>query len=456
MFKLFIFFLLLLLGLVTPLGVGVANTWKRLVAGDCAVDRIRNADAYSGLPTSIAAQVPRGEAGVAAGLFNPSEWLEPGDSKRMPDFIQFAMAAASQALDDAGWHPKTDAEQRETGVAIGCGMVSMDDMATASALFAPPTTSAPAAAAAAAAAVVAQTDAGTSFDNRPGYRKLSPFFVPRILVNMASGHVSIRHGLRGVNHSVSTACATGAHAIGDAFRFIRNGDAEVMVAGGTEACITPLSVAGFCKVKALSTAFNDSPKLASRPFDERRDGFVIGEGSGVLVLEEYEHAKRRGATIYAEIRGYGLSGDAFHMTAPSEDGRGAIHCMESAIRQAGLTPADVDYVNAHATSTPLGDAVENRAIKTVFGAHATSLAISSTKGAIGHLLGAAGAVEAIFSVLAISEKMVPPTANLESQSTEFTLDYTPKVAKPRVIRAALSNSFGFGGTNASLCFGSIA
>eukprot|EP00123_Amoebidium_parasiticum_P014869 comp22676_c0_seq1/m.35064 comp22676_c0_seq1/g.35064 ORF comp22676_c0_seq1/g.35064 comp22676_c0_seq1/m.35064 type:complete len:457 (-) comp22676_c0_seq1:42-1412(-) len=414
------------LGLVTPLAVGVKETWERLIAGQCGIDTLSGKE-YEGLPTNVAALVPRGSE---PHMWRDDDWLQPGDSKRVPPFVSFALSAAQQALSDANWAPTTDEDKQASGVSIGVGMVGLND--------------------------IAQTSASLN-DPKQGYKRVSPFFVPRILVNMASGHVSIRHGLQGPNHAVSTACATGAHGIGDAFRMIRDGSADVMVAGGTESCVSPLSIAGFARVKALATKYNKTPKEASRPFDKDRDGFVMGEGAGVVVLEEYEHAKQRGAKIYAEIRGYGLSGDAHHITAPSPVASGARRCMEMALRQAGLQPTDIDYVNAHATSTPMGDELENMAIKAVFGPHANHLAVSSTKGAVGHLLGAAGSVEAIFTIMALQTGQLPPTLNFHEgdNPTDFNLNYVPNVTQTREVKAALTNSFGFGGTNASLCFAKI-
>eukprot|EP00850_Spirogloea_muscicola_P010053 SM000058S18483 [mRNA] locus=s58:172875:176447:+ [translate_table: standard] len=442
------------LGLVTPLGCGTATCWDRLLdlgsgvgplraedlqlpytASDASAMATRSAaakDLLQQLPSRVAAFVPR--AG-GAGHFDENRWSSPQERKMIPQFVAYALCAASEALSDARWQPTQAADQERTGVAIGGGMGSTSNFMDATKLL---------------------------LDQK--FRKLSPFFIPSILVNMAAGHVSIVHGLKGPNHTAATACTTGAHAIGDAGRIIRHGDADVMVAGGTEACIDALSVAGFSRLKALSTKYNETPRIASRPFDQGRDGFVIGEGAGVVVLEEYEHARQRGASMYAEIRGYGMSGaderdtvagDAHHMTQPPADGHGAVLAMRRSIAQSGLLATDIGYLNAHATSTPTGDAVEVRAIREVFGEHAMSgaLQLSSTKGATGHLLGAAGAVEAIFTILALHHATLPPTLNLIKPDDAFEGPFTPLVAAtPHQARAALSNSFGFGGTNASLVF----
>ncbi|KAF9325244.1 Mitochondrial beta-keto-acyl synthase [Podila minutissima] len=421
------------LGLVTPLGIGVEQSWSRLISGECGVVSLKDLPSPNGLPgfetlpSQVGAIVKR-TGGKELGGFDSTEWLERGDEKRMAMFTQYAIAAARMAIKDAQWENTTEDEKERTGVCLGSGIGSLDDMASTTLAYA-----------------------------ENGYKKMSPMFVPKILINMAAGHLTMKFGFKGPNHAVSTACTTGAHSIGDAMRFIQYGDADVMVAGGSEACIHPLAVAGFAKAKSLATKYNDSPSEASRPFDRDRDGFVIGEGAGVLVLEEYEHAKRRGAHIYAELRGYGLSGDAHHMTAPPENGTGAAMAMRRALKAARLTPADVGYINAHATSTQLGDIAENRAIKAVFDGHHDSLAVSSTKGAVGHLLGAAGAVEAIFSILAVKHDILPPTLNLynHDDSGEFTLNYVPLKAQEKVLKAAITNSFGFGGTNASLCFAKV-
>lgn len=408
------------LGLVSPLGCGVDVSWERLVAGHSGVGAIQSFD-VADLPAKIAAQVPRGE--TSEGRFNADDWVSPKDQRRMDTFIVYAIAATEQAVTDAGWKPDDEEERLRTGVLIGSGIGGLPEIAKGSALM-----------------------------ERGQTRKLSPFFIPAALINLASGHVSIRYGFKGPNHSVVTACATGAHAIGDAARMIMWDDADVMIAGGTEAAICRLGIAGFSAARALSTRFNDTPEKASRPWDKDRDGFVMGEGAGVVVLEELEHAKKRGAKIYAEVVGYGMSGDAHHITAPAENGDGAFRCMQMAFRRAGMSPASIDYINAHGTSTPLGDEIELAAVKRLFGAAAERVSMSSTKSSIGHLLGAAGAAEAIFSIKAIENGIVPPTLNLDSPSDGCDLDLVPHVAKERTVQAALSNSFGFGGTNASLIF----
>ena len=412
------------LGMVSPLACGVEETWQRLLEGRSGAARIENFET-SDLPCKIACQIPRGDG--SNGTYNPDQWMDPKDQRRVDEFIVYAMAAARQALDDAGWHPASYDDQAETGVLIGSGIGGIEGIA----------------------------DAAVTLRDR-GPRKISPFFIPGRLINLASGYVSIEFGLKGPNHSVVTACSTGAHAIGDAARLIALGDAEVMVAGGTESPVNRLSVAGFAACRALSTGFNDEPERASRPYDKDRDGFVMGEGAGIVVLEEYEHAKARGAKIYGEVVGYGLSGDAFHITSPSEDGDGAYRCMRAALKRAGLQASDLDYINAHGTSTPLGDELELKAVERLVGNNAEGLAMSSTKSAVGHLLGAAGAVEAIFSLLAMRDNIVPPTLNLDNPSVETQIDLAPKQAKPKQIDVALSNSFGFGGTNASLIFKRVA
>ncbi|MFQ6017915.1 MAG: beta-ketoacyl-ACP synthase II [Kiloniellaceae bacterium] len=411
------------LGLVTPLGCGVRPVWERLINGQSGLRSIQSFD-VSDLPSKIAGEVPRGE--TAQGDFNPDDYVTPQDRRRLDPFIVYALAAAQLAVEDAGWQPTAERSLERTGVMIGSGIGGLQTIFD-----------------------------GTMTVHQRGPRKLSPFFIPAALINLASGHVSIRYGFKGPNHSVVTACSTGAHAIGDAARIIGLEDADVMIAGGTEAAVCRIGIAGFSAARALSTNFNDTPERASRPWDEGRDGFVMGEGAGVVVLEELEHAKKRGATIYAEVVGYGMSGDAHHVTAPSEDGSGAIRAMTAALEHAEMAPSEVDYINAHGTSTPLGDMIELGAVKRVFGDHARKLSMSSTKSAIGHLLGAAGAAEAIFSILAIKENVVPPTLNLDEPSPGCDdVDLVPHVAKERPVRVALSNSFGFGGTNASLVLAS--
>jgi 3-oxoacyl-[acyl-carrier-protein] synthase II len=412
------------LGLVTPLACGIEPTWQRLLAGTSGIKRIDKFD-VSDLACKIAGQVPRGNG--SDGTFNPDDWMEPKEQRKVDDFIIFAMGAATQALNDADWHPREYDDQITSGVLIGSGIGGVEGIAETALIL-----------------------------RDRGPRRVSPFFIPGRLINLASGYVSITHSLKGPNHAVVTACSTGAHAIGDAGRLIALGDADVMVAGGTESPVNRISIAGFAACRALSTAFNDAPERASRPYDRDRDGFVMGEGAGAVVLEEYEHAKRRGARIYAELIGYGLSGDAFHITAPAEDGDGAYRCMKAAIGRAGITPGEIDYINAHGTSTPLGDEIELKAVERLVGNAATSVAMSSTKSSIGHLLGAAGAVEAIFCLLAMRDGMLPPTLNLDNPSVVTAIDLVPHKASKRPINVALSNSFGFGGTNASLVFRRLA
>jgi 3-oxoacyl-[acyl-carrier-protein] synthase II len=406
------------LGMVSPLGGGVEPTWKRLLSGESGARKIEHFD-VSDLTSQIACIVPRGDG--TGGTFNPDQWMEPKEQRKVDDFIIFAMAAASEALNDAGWHPSTEEERCATGTLIGSGIGGIQGIGETAVLL-----------------------------HERGPRKVSPFFIPGRLINLASGYVSIQHGLKGPNHSVVTACSTGAHAIGDASRLIALGDADVMVAGGTESPVNRLAMAGFCALRAMATKFNDRPTAASRPYDVDRDGFVMGEGAGVVVLEEYEHAKKRGAKIYAEIVGYGLSGDAYHITAPASDGDGAYRCMSAAIKRAGLVASDIDYINSHGTSTPLGDEIELGAVQKLLGNAASKVSMSSTKSSIGHLLGAAGAVEAIFCTLALRDNIVPPTLNLDNPSIETAIDLVPHKAKARDINVVLSNSFGFGGTNASL------
>jgi 3-oxoacyl-[acyl-carrier-protein] synthase II len=412
------------LGLVTPLGVGTENVWRRLIEGESGVRAIQSFD-VSDLPAKIAGQVPRGE--TSSGSFNADDWVPPKDQRKMDEFIIFAMGAAVQAVEDSGWKPQAEADRERTGVIIGSGIGGLPGI----------------------------TEGAITLHEK-GPRRISPFFIPANLINLASGHVSIRYGFKGPNHAVVTACSTGAHAIGDASRMIMLDDADVMVCGGAEAAINRLGLAGFAAARALSTKFNDTPERASRPWDQERDGFVMGEGSGILVLEELEHARRRGAKIYAEVIGYGMSGDAYHLTAPAEDGNGAFRAMRNALKRAQANPEDIDYINAHGTSTPLGDEIELGAVKRLFGEAAYTVSMSSTKSAIGHLLGAAGSVEAIFSILAIRDSVAPPTLNLENPSPGCDIDLVPRVAKKRKIRLALSNSFGFGGTNASLVFKAAA
>jgi 3-oxoacyl-[acyl-carrier-protein] synthase II len=412
------------MGMLTPLGCGVEPTWQRIIEGKSGARRIEKFD-VSDLPCKIAAGIPRGNGDDAT--YNPDQWMEPKEQRKVDDFIVYAMCAARQALEHAGWKPTSYEDQTRTGVLIGSGIGGIEGIGETAITL-----------------------------KEKGPRRVSPFFIPGRLINLASGYVSIEHGLKGPNHSVVTACSTGAHAIGDAARLIALDDADVMLAGGTESPINRISVAGFSACRALSTGFNDTPEKASRPYDRDRDGFVMGEGAGVVVLEEYEHAKARGAKIYAEVVGYGLSGDAHHITAPAEDGDGAFRCMSAAIKRAGLSPAEIDYINAHGTSTPLGDEIELGAVQRVVGNAAGRISMSSTKSSIGHLLGAAGAVEAIFSVLAIRDQVAPPTINLDNPSVETAIDLVPNQARRREINVALSNSFGFGGTNASLVFRRVA
>jgi 3-oxoacyl-[acyl-carrier-protein] synthase II len=408
------------LGMVTPLACGVEATWRRLINGESGARRIDKFDA-SDLASKIACQVPRSN-GRDDG-FDADQWMEPKEQRKVDDFIIFAMGAATQALQDAGWKPASYEDQIRTGVMIGSGIGGLTGIAETAIVL-----------------------------KEKGPRRVSPFFIPGRLINLASGYVSIAHKLRGPNHAVVTACSTGGHAIGDAARLIALEDADVMVAGGAESPISRIGVAGFIACRALSTSFNDTPERASRPYDRDRDGFVIGEGAGVVVLEDYEHAKKRGARMYAELIGYGLSGDAHHITAPAEDGDGAWRCMTAAIKRAGISAAEIDYINAHGTSTPLGDEIELAAVHRLLGNAAGRVTMSSTKSSIGHLLGAAGAVEAIFSILAMRDGIVPPTINLDNPSVETPIDLVPHRAIQPEVHVALSNSFGFGGTNASLVF----
>ena len=407
------------LGMVTPLGCGVETTWANILAGKSGARRITEFE-VDDLACKIAARIPVGDG--TDGTFNPDLYMDPKEQRKVDDFIVYAVAAAKQALDDANWHPETREDQLRSGVLIGSGIGGLGGIYEASLTL-----------------------------KERGPRRISPFFIPGRLINLAGGYVSIEHGLKGPNHAVVTACSTGTHAIGDAARLVAFGDADVMVAGGAESAVNRLSIAGFCACRALVTAYNDEPTRASRPYDKDRDGFLMGEGSGIVVLEEYEHAKARGAKIYAEVIGYGLSGDAFHITAPSEDGDGAYRCMEAAIARAGISAADIDYINAHGTST-MADGIELGAVERILGEHASGAAMSSTKSMTGHLLGAAGAIEAIFSILAIRDQICPPTINLDNPSVETKLDLVPHTPKKKKIDVVLSNSFGFGGTNATVIF----
>ncbi|WP_255702274.1 beta-ketoacyl-ACP synthase II [Roseomonas sp. OT10] len=408
------------MGIACPLGVGVEKVWQRLLAGESGIGAIQSFDVKD-LPAKIAGQVPAGTR--ETGGLDLAEWVPVKDQKKMDRFIHLAMVAATEAVEDSGWVPQTEEDRWATGVMIGSGIGGLPAIYDAS----------------------VQVSQGRA-------KRLSPFFIPSALINLASGHVSIRYGFKGPNHAVVTACATGVHAIGDAARLISFGDADVMVAGGTEAAVSEIGMAGFCASRALSTGFNDRPTEGSRPWDKDRDGFVMGEGAGVLVLEELEHAKKRGAKIYGEVIGYGMSGDAYHITAPAEGHDGAYRAMKACLKSAGIVPADIQYINAHGTSTPMGDDLELEAVEKLFNGDADKVAMSSTKSAIGHLLGAAGAVEAVFSLLAIRDDVAPPTLNLEEPSRPSVIDRVPLVAQERPIEVALSNSFGFGGTNASILF----
>jgi 3-oxoacyl-[acyl-carrier-protein] synthase II len=412
------------LGLVTPLGCGVEASWKALLAGKNGARRVTEFE-VSDITCQIANFIPRGA--LSEGKFNPDDWMEPKEQRKVDDFIIYAVAAADQAIADSGLKFDTAEKQEQAGVLIGSGIGGLSGIADTSLLL-----------------------------KEKGPRRVSPFFIPGRLINLAGGYVSIKHQLRGPNNAVVTACATGTHAIGDAARIVALGDAEVMVAGGAESPICRIAMAGFAACRALSTNFNDNPTKASRPYDKDRDGFVMGEGAGIVVLETLEHAKARGARIYAEIIGYGMSGDAFHITAPAESGDGAFRCMKAAMTRAKKSPDEIDYVNAHGTSTPMGDEIELSAVERLFGNSAGKLTMSSTKSAIGHLLGAAGAVEAVFSVLAIRDNVAPPTLNLDNPSVETAIDLVPHTPKKKDINVALSNSFGFGGTNASLVFSRVA
>ena len=412
------------MGIACPLGVGVEHVWQRLINGESGIGAIQSFDTKD-LPCKVAGQVPSGSR--AEGGLNINEWIPVKDQKKMDRFIHLAMVAGAEAVEDSGWVPKTEDDRCATGVMIGSGIGGLETIYEASILV---------------------------YEGKA--RRLSPFFIPSALGNLASGHLSIKFGFKGPNHSVVTACATGVHAIGDASRLIALGDADVMLAGGSEATVCEIGIAGFCASRALSTGFNDRPVAASRPWDKDRDGFVMGEGSGCVVLEEYEHAKQRGAKIYAEVSGYGMSGDAYHITAPAEGHDGAFRSMRAAMKNGGVLPQDVQYVNAHGTSTPLGDDLELEAVERLFGDSARGLAMSSTKSATGHLLGAAGAIEAIFSILAVRDGVAPPTLNLDEPSRGSVIDRVAKIAQDRKIRVALSNSFGFGGTNASIIFRAVA
>ena len=413
------------LGMVTPLGWGVDHTWKALLAGKSGANRISAFDPTD-YACKIACEVPRidgrgGGGPDVPGSYDPDKTMSPRDQRRVDDFILYGMAAVDEAVRDADWMPTDEHERQRTGVIMGSGIGGLSTIA----------------------------DTAVELHEK-GPRRVSPFFIPSALINLASGQVSIRYGFKGPNHSVVTACATGAHAVGDASRLIMYGDADVMIAGGAEAAVCKIGIAGFIACRAMSTNFNDTPEKGSRPYDKDRDGFVMGEGAGALVLEEYEHAKARGAKIYAEVIGYGLAGDAYHITAPADNGDGGFRAMAAAIGHAGIDPSDIDYINAHGTSTPLGDEIELGAVERMLGQAAGKTAMSSTKSAIGHLLGAAGAVEAIFTVLAIRDQIAPPTINLDNPSVETAIDLVPHKAKSMAINYALSNSFGFGGTNASV------
>ncbi len=408
------------LGMVSPLGCGVEVTWKRLLEGRSGAKKIDTFE-VSDLRCQIAHVIPVGDG--SDGTFNRDQWMEPKESRKVDDFILYGVAAATQALDDAGWKPTKTEDQERTGVLIGSGIGGIEGIAETAIIL-----------------------------KEKGPRRVSPFFIPGRLINLASGYVSIQHGLKGPNHAVVTACSTGAHAIGDAARLISLGDADVMVAGGTESPVGRMALAGFSAMHALSSGFNDQPTKASRPYDKDRDGFVMGEGAGVVVLEEYEHAKARGAKIYGEVIGYGLSGDAYHITSPAPEGEGGGRAMAAAVKRAGITPSEIDYINAHGTSTPLGDELELTAVQKLLGNAAGKISMSSTKSSIGHLLGAAGSVEAIFSLLAMRDQVAPATLNLDNPSVETPIDLVPHKPRAREINTVLSNSFGFGGTNASLIF----
>lgn len=414
--------------MVSPLGVGVRRNWDSITAGRSGIRKIDHFDA-SAMASQVAGLIPKTEdENPQDGAFNVNLYVPPKEQRKIDPFISYGLAAAAEAVEESGWVPQSDEERERTGVLIGSGIGGL----------------------------TAMYESSITLKER-GPRRLSPFCIPSMLINLASGHVSIKYGFKGPNHSVVTACATGTHAIGDSARLIMLGDADVMVAGGAEAAVTPLGVAGFAAARALSTSYNESPQQACRPFDEGRDGFVIAEGSGVVVLEEYEHAKKRGAKIYAEVIGYGLSGDAYHITSPAEDGDGGYRAMRAALKNAGISASEIDYINAHGTSTPVGDGIECTAVKRLFGSDIAGVSMSSTKSAIGHLLGAAGAVEAIYAVKALESGIMPPTLNLETVSEACQgIDLVPKVAKEKALKTVLSNSFGFGGTNASLILRAVS
>ena len=411
------------LGMVTPLGSGVDHNWSEITAGKSGISKIENFD-VSDISCRIAGQVPGADQ---PGGLNLDDWIDPREQRKQDRFIQLGLAAACQAVEDSGWKPDDREAQNRTGVMIGSGIGGLESIVVTDQLM-----------------------------NEKGPRRISPFFIPSALINLISGHVSIRYGFRGPNHAVVTACSTGAHAIGDAARMVALDDADVMIAGGAEAAVCRIGMAGFAAARALSTSYNDTPEVASRPWDKGRDGFVMGEGAGIVVLEELEHAKARGAKIYAEVKGYGMSGDAHHITAPADDGDGGFRAMQAAMKRAGLTPADIDYVNAHGTSTPLGDVIEAKAVARLLGDAIGSVSISSTKSATGHLLGAAGAIEAIYSIKAVETGMLPPTLNLNEPEDDVAgFDLVPLKSRKRQVRNAMSNSFGFGGTNASLIVGQV-
>ncbi|KAI1102847.1 putative 3-oxoacyl--synthase [Jackrogersella minutella] len=417
------------LGAITPLGVGIRQSWSRLVAGHSGI--VSTADfepqkKWRDLTSTVAGIVPKSDIGE--GQWRPNDWLSATDQRRMSTFAHYAMAATEMALEDASWKPQKQEDLQSTGVCLGSGIGNLDELYATSLAY-----------------------------EQDGYKKVSPLFVPKILINLAAGHIAMRYGFQGPNHAATTACTTGAHSIGDASRFIAFGDTDVMVAGGAESCIHPLTFAGFGRSRSLSTAFNDDPASSCRPFDRRRNGFVVAEGAAVVVLEELEHAKARGASIYAELKGYGCSGDAYHMTAPREDGSGAYLSMKKSLKHAGIKPRQVDYINAHATSTPIGDAAEAFAIHSLMAGEEGysdegDISVSSTKGSIGHLLGAAGAIEAVFAILAITENLLPPTLNLTDPDVTPKFNFVPLKAQEKEVNVALSNSFGFGGTNATLVF----